>query len=222
MTSWPAEPPLFRDREDAGRQLAQALQERGVAADLVLAIPRGGVAVADPVARALRVPLDVLIARKVGAPAQPELAIGAVTRFGVVWNAEVVAMLQLSDDEIAAARAQAEAEVRDRESRFRRVCPAQPVADRRVVLVDDGWATGATAAAAVAALLAADARAVCAAAPVASPEAVARLQSQGADTVVLAAPPDFRAVGQYYRDFFPVTTDSCLDLLAARATRPAP
>lgn len=222
MTTWPAEPPLFRDREDAGEQLARALQERAMAADLVLAIPRGGVAVADPVARALDVPLDVLIARKVGAPSQPELAIGAVTRFGVVWNADVVGMLQLSDAEIADARARAEEELREREGRFRAVCPEQPVRDRRIILVDDGWATGATAAAAVAALLSAEARAVCAAVPVASPEAVSRLEAQGATTVVLAAPPDFRAVGQYYRDFFPVTTDSCLALLAARHSRRAP
>lgn len=222
MTTWPGEPPRFRDREDAGRQLAEALQARNVAADVVLAIPRGGVPVAAPVARALAVPLDVLIARKVGAPAQPELAIGAVTRFGVVWNAEVVRMLQLSDAEIADARARAEDEVREREARFREVCPAQPVDGRRIVLVDDGWATGATAAAAVAALLTAHAHAVCAATPVASPEAVVRLRAQGAATVVLLAPTDFRAVGQYYRDFFPVTTDTCLGILAARETAPGP
>jgi putative phosphoribosyl transferase len=216
--------PPFADRDAAGRQLARYLEanrdrDPGFRPDLVLAIPRGGVAVAAPIATALGLPLDVLVARKVGAPLQPELAIGAVTRFGEVWNQEVIDSLQLSEAEVGAALAQAERELSSREKRLRAARPAQPIVGRSILLVDDGWATGATAAAGVQGLLRAGAAKVIAATPVAAPDAVERLGAMGAETVVLVTPTNLRALGEFYRLFFPITTDACIELLIADGPR---
>ena len=149
------------------------------------------------------------MARKVGAPLQPELAIGAVTRFGEVWNQEVIDSLQLSRTEVAAALAQAERELGKREKRLRAARPAQPIVGHSILLVDDGWATGATAAAAVQGLLRAGA----------ATDAVERLRAMGAETVVLVTPTNPRALGEFYRLFFPITTDACIELLIADGPR---
>ncbi len=210
----------FADREAAGHLLADRLvarrrPESDFQPELVLAIPRGGVAVAAPVAAMLDRPIDVLVVRKVGAPQQPELAIGAVTRFGEVWNQEVIDSLRLSRAEVSAAQEQAKRELEAREERFRAVRSGQPIEGRSVLLVDDGWATGATAAAAVESLMQAGASKVIAATPVAAPEAVARVEARGAEAVALVTPTDLRSLGEFYRLFFPVTMDRCLDLLLA-------
>ena len=215
----PDTPVRFRDRTEAGERLAATLAARlaesGCRAELILAIPRGGVAVAVPVARRLETPLDILIARKLGAPGHAELAIGAVTSLGVVWNTDLIHALGLSPVELATAEARADRELRARTAGFRAVRPAEPVRGRRVLLVDDGLATGATMAAAVAAVQQDGARSVMVAAPVGTPEAVQRLQESGAEVVLLSAPAGFRAVGAFYEDFRPLSEDACLSILQA-------
>lgn len=218
----PGAEPHFHDRTEAGARLAQLLMERKVEADLVLGIPRGGLAVAREVAARLRLPLDALVSRKIGDPDQPELAIGAVTRWGVVWNQELLDLLRLSTSTLQEARDQALAELERREALFRRVRPPEPVVARRVLVVDDGLATGATVAAAVQALHTAGAKAVIVAVPVASEEAVRRLQDLGATVIAIATPRTFMAVGQFYAAFPPVPDEACLEILRQTAPTPPP
>ncbi len=214
----PPESPWFADRSEAGERLAEALVGEGAGADLVLAVPNGGVAVAAPVARALGARVDVLVARKVGAPMQPELALGAVTRFGVVWNQSLLDDLHLSETALAQAQMRAQRELERRERTFRAVRAAEPVRGRRVLLVDDGLATGATMAAAVEAVQSAGAASVGVAVPVATNDAVNRLRALGATVMALSVPPDFRAVGAFYDDFRPISDASCAALLREVST----
>jgi putative phosphoribosyl transferase len=204
---------LFRDRGATGKALALLLTERGVEADLVLAIPRGGLEVAEPVARLFALPLDVLVSRKVSAPDQPELALGSVTRLGAVWNEEVLAARRISAETQARLSSAERDEVERRERAFRGARAAEPVDGRRVLLVDDGLATGATAAAAVQAGLAAGAAAVVVAVPLAPREAVARLERLGAEVVAVATPEPFGAVGTFYEDFRAVPQERCIEIL---------
>ena len=213
MPQHPRDPIWFSDRREAGQRLAARLLRDQVGADVVLAVPRGGVLVAEPVARALGAPLDVLAARKIGVPAQPELAMGAVTRFGAVWNATVLKQLRIPKEAQRRAAAQAQEELGRREAVFRAEREAAPVAGRTVLVVDDGLATGATVAAAVAAVQGAGAAVVVVAVPVAAETAVARIEALGARVVVLSAPAGFSAVGSFYEDFRPVSDEDCLAVL---------
>ncbi len=209
------EPLFFADRRDAGERLADELRLQRIEAEIVLAVPRGGVVVGAPVAERLALPLDVLVARKVGVPAQPELAMGAVTRFGVVWNEALVASLRLPKNTLSKARHDARAELDEREAVYRAVRPAEPVQGRHVMIVDDGLATGATVAAAVQAVQAAEAGSVTVAVPVASAEAVERIEALHARVVALSIPERFGAVGAFYERFEPVTDEECVALLRA-------
>ncbi len=206
-------PPIFRDRRAAGDALALLLEARGIRAEIVLAIPRGGLEVAEPVAERLALPLDVLVSRKVGAPGQPELALGSVTRLGSTWNRELLAMHRLSEEALRRASQDELAEVERRERVYRGTHPAAPVAGRRIVLVDDGLATGATMAAAVGAAEQAGAASVVVGVPVAAREAVARLAGLGAQVLALATPDPFVAVGAFYEDFQPVPDERCLAIM---------
>lgn len=210
----------FVDRADAGRRLAEAVRARpDLRVDLVLAIPRGGLPVATPVAAALGVPLDVLVARKIGMPGQPELAIGAATRLGVVWNQDLLDRVRLSEEQLAAACQSAVAEVERREAAYRGSGFARPVSGLTVLIVDDGLATGATMGAAVAAAQQAGTATVLAAVPVASVDAVARIQRLGAEVVALAIPRGFMGVGQFYGDFTPVSDAACVAALQEARAR---
>ena len=211
---------LFRDREATGKALALLLTERGVEADLVLAIPRGGLEVAEPVARCFALPLDVLVSRKVGAPDQPELALGSVTRLGAVWNEEVLDARRISAETQARLSRAERDEVERRERAFRGVRAAEPVDGRRVLLVDDGLATGATAAAAVQAGLAAGAAEVVVAVPLAPRETVARLERLGAEVVAVVTPEPFGAVGAFYEDFRAVPHERCIEILRRYTSAP--
>ncbi|QWK22108.1 phosphoribosyltransferase [Thermus antranikianii] len=201
----------FRDRRHAGALLVEALKPLGLERPVVLGIPRGGVVVADEVAKGLRGELDVVLVRKVGAPGNPEFALGAVgEKGGMVLKPYA---LQYADQSYLEREAARQKDViRKRAERYRKVRPKVPLAGRDVVLVDDGIATGSTMEAALAVVLSEKPRRVVVAVPVASPDAVERLKDQ-AEVVALSAPPDFAAVGAYFMDFGEVTDEEVEGLL---------
>jgi predicted phosphoribosyltransferase len=206
----------FRDRADAGHQLARALAQRPVAPSaIVLGLPRGGVPVAHAIATDLRRPLDVLIVRKVGAPGQPELAMGAVASGGArVLNHDVLAHFADGERLFEAAAELEMIEVARRESLFRGGRPPLAVRGRACIVVDDGLATGATMEAAVLALRSLDAGRIVAAVPVAAQEAVERIARSADEILCLQQPMWFRAVGVWYEDFEQTSDEEVARLLA--------
>ena len=212
----------FADRREAGRALGAAV--RGRWADgrpLVLGLPRGGVPVAAEVAAALRAPLDVLVVRKLGTPAQPELAMGAIASGGVrVLNPSVVQSLGIAPVAIERVAAVELVELERRERGFRGERPRPALDGRTVVLVDDGLATGATVRAAVEAVRVSSPTRVVVAVPVGAPDSCALVAEVADEVVCLHAPDDFRAVGAYYLDFTQTTDDEVRRLLAADVAEP--
>lgn len=199
---------MFDDRTDAGRHLADRLTARSVAADVVLAVPRGGLPVGRVVADRLDVPLDIVSARKMGAPWNPELAIGAVASDGSVWlNEELIADANVADEYIEEVRTKERQAAQDRLQRYREDRAPIDLTDQRVVIVDDGIATGATMIACVRQVQAAGAAAVVVAVPVAPPETVATLSEEADDVVVVETPGYFGAVGRFYRSFGQVSDE---------------
>ena len=205
----------FRDRYDAGRQLAERLTEYAGRSDvLVLALPRGGVPVACEVAATLDAPLDVFLVRKLGVPGQEELAMGAIASGGVrVLNEHVVEMVGVSDQEIdeVAAREQQELERREREYRNGR--PAPRIRGRTVILIDDGLATGSTMRAAVQAVRRQGASRVVVAVPVAAASTCDEFRAEVDDVVCAVTPEPFYAVGLWYEDFSQTTDEEVRRLL---------
>ncbi|MEP7067164.1 MAG: phosphoribosyltransferase family protein [Gemmatimonadota bacterium] len=211
---------LFRDRAEAGRflsrKLLEAVPELRNEPATVLAIPRGGVPVAAPIATALHAPLDVFIARKLGAPGREELAIGAVAADGTrVIDRELVHLLRVSESYIEKITAREIAEAQRRLALFRGTRPPPPLRDRAVILVDDGLATGATASAALRVLLAERPLRLIFAAPVASAEGAELVGSRGVTTVFSAIPKHFQGVGEWYEQFEQTSDEEVLSLLAA-------
>jgi predicted phosphoribosyltransferase len=207
---------LFRDRVEAGRALARALAPYARRKDVVvLALPRGGVPVGYEVARALSVPLDVFLVRKLGVPGQRELAMGAIASGGArVLNRDVIDSLRIPQLAIDAVVKEEEQELERRTRAFRGARPEPEVRGKTVLLVDDGLATGSTMRAAVAALRRRGPAAIVVAAPVGSGTTCAVLQDE-ADAVVCAATPEpFFAVGQAYEDFTQTTDDEVRELLS--------
>ena len=206
----------FRDRREAGRLLASKLAAYANRPDvLVLALPRGGVPVADEVARALGAPLDVFLVRKLGVPGHEELAMGAIASGGVrVLNQEIVRALRIPDEVIEAVAAQEQQELARRERLYRGDRPPPDVRERTVILVDDGLATGATMHAAVQALRQQQPARIVVAVPIAAPETCAELSGEVDDIVCAATPQPFHAVGLWYADFSQTTDDEVRDLLA--------
>jgi putative phosphoribosyl transferase len=216
---------LFQNRTDAGLKLAQKLAAYAGRPDVVvLALPRGGVPVAVPVAEALNAPLDVFVVRKLGVPGQEELAMGAVASGGVrVLLPDIVRQLKVTPAQIDVAT---EAELRElarRERLYRGDLAWPDLRGKTVIVVDDGLATGASMKAAVRALRQAGPARLVVAVPVASPESCARFRALVDEVVCAATPEPFHAVGLWYRDFTQTTDDEVCALLAqARGISTAP
>ena len=202
----------FRDRRHAGALLVEALKPLGLERPVVLGIPRGGVVVADEVAKGLGGELDVVLVRKVGAPGNPEFALGAVgEKGGMVLKPYA---LQYADQSYLEREAARQKDViRKRAERYRKVRPKVPLAGRDVVLVDDGIATGSTMVAAVRSVRRRGAARVVVAVPVAPPEAVRRLRAEGCEVLCVREEPLFVAVGQFYEDFTQVSDEEVQALL---------
>jgi putative phosphoribosyl transferase len=214
---------VFSDRVEAGRLLAQAVLTLELVDPVVLALPRGGVPVAAEVARALRAPLDLLLVRKIGAPAHRELAIAAVAegpQAHVVIDAETLRMTGATE---AYVEREAKAELREiarRRTAYLHGRPVLPVEGKTVVLVDDGIATGTTVRAALQAVRLRKPARLVLAIPVAPQDVVAALRPDVDDLVCLSQPPYFHAVGVHYADFHQVSDDEVIRILdEARAPR---
>ena len=212
----------FRDREEAGRRLGERVAELHLSDPVVLALPRGGVPVAVEVAAALGTDAQVLVARKVGAPEQPELAIAAIAEGSddIVVTA-AAGRLGFHEDELRERAAAARTEIERRVELFRHGQALPDLAGRDVVVVDDGLATGATAMAALLSVRAQQPRRLVLAVPVSAPETARRLERLADDVVCLELPEDFMAVGQWYRDFRQVTDAEVVEL-TSRTSRTAP
>ena len=210
---------IFRNRSDAGRQLAARLTDYANRRDVVvLALPRGGVPVGYEVASALRAPLDVFLVRKLGVPGREELAMGAIASGGVrVVNEDVVRALGIPPKVIDQVAAEEERELARREWEYRDDRPPPDVAGRVVILVDDGLATGSTMRAAVLAVRERDPAAVIVAVPVGAAETCAAMNRVADATICIHTPEQFAAVGLWYEDFSQTTDEEVRDLLAATA-----
>ncbi|MFI8191847.1 phosphoribosyltransferase [Streptomyces sp. NPDC085946] len=211
----------FRDRRQAGRQLAERLlarQREGALPDpVVLALPRGGVAVAEEVARLLDAPLDVLVVRKIGAPFQEELGVGAMAGDGEpLFDEDALRRLRLSKTELGPVVERERAELRRRERIYRQGRPAPELRGRTVIVVDDGLATGSTARAALRSVRRQDPARLVLAAPVASPEAADLMSAEADEVHCLARPAAFLAVGLWYDDFDQLTDEDVLSALRGR------
>ncbi len=206
---------IFKDRRDAGRQLAEKLLRYRNMADLVvLGLPRGGVTVAYEIARALNCPLDILIVRKIGFPGNPELAAGAVSETGtVVLNEEIVAGYGVKRTYLDQETARQKEEIARRIKLYRGGKGIQHLAGKTVILVDDGVATGATAKAAISTLKRDQLARLVVAMPVASQEAERQIAPTADEWICLQTPPGFMAVGNYYYDFTQVEDEDVVTML---------
>jgi putative phosphoribosyl transferase len=206
----------YRDRRDAGRQLGERLAALAPEHPVVIGLPRGGVPVAFEVARALDAPLDVLVARKLGAPGNPEYGVGAIAESGVrVLNEQAVRMLQLTPEELEHVTDRAERELRTRLARYREGRAPAPVKGRTAILVDDGLATGGTARAALRALRERDPARLILAVPVGAGATVQALERECDEIVCLLTPEPMWAIGSWYDDFSQTTDEEVSALLAA-------
>jgi putative phosphoribosyl transferase len=205
----------FRDRTDAGRQLAALLTGYRAGSPLVLGLPRGGIPVAYEVARTLGAPLDVWVVRKVGAPGQPELGLGAVAEGGTLFlDRGMMRSLGFSEVEVMPTAEREAEEVTARVARFRGAHPAPDIEGRTVILVDDGVATGGTVRAAIRALRQKRPGRIVLAVPVGAVESLDSLSAE-VDDLVCAHPAEFmRAVGEFYDDFRQTSDEEVQELLA--------
>ena len=211
---------IYRDRIDAGKQLAARLADYADRDDvLVLALPRGGVPVAYEVAKALRAPLDIFLVRKLGVPGHEELAMGAIATGGVrVLNDDVVDYLRIPGEVIDAVAADELRELERRERAYRGDRPEPDVRGKTIILADDGLATGSTMRAAAAALRQQNPVRIVVAVPVSAPETCNEYR-MGVDEIICARTPEpFMGVGQWYRDFSQTTDEEVRELLARADT----
>jgi putative phosphoribosyl transferase len=215
---------LFQDRFDAGRFLASKLRPFANRSDtVVLALPRGGVPVGFVVAKALNVPLDVFVVRKLGVPGHEELAMGAIASGGIcVLNEDLVRAAGISDEVIEAVAAEEERELERRERDYREGRPPVDVQGRTVILIDDGLATGSSMRAAVLALKRKRPAQIVVAVPVGATTTCAEFESEVDQTICAVTPEPFQSVGQWYRDFSQTSDEEVRDLLRRAASLPTP
>ena len=210
---------VFENRVEAGRQLAVRLESLRGQDAVVLGLPRGGVPVADEVAKALGLPLDVIVVRKLGVPFQPEVAMGAIGEGGVrVLDSDLIARIRITEADLSAVEERERTILEARIARFRRGRPRIDLHGRTAVIVDDGFATGSSARAACRVARHLGAARVVLAVPVGPRDGLADFRDAD-DVVVLFAPAQFRAVGYHYRDFAPTTEDEVVLRLDAAARR---
>lgn len=213
---------LFKDRRDAGKKLANRLVEkyRGVPDLLVLGLPRGGIPVAFEVAMALDAPLDVFVVRKIGVPDYEELAIGAIAGGGaVVWNEQLIRQLRIPGAAINAIIEREKSELARRENLYRHGRKASEIANKAVIVVDDGLATGASMRVAAVALRRLNPKRIIVAVPVAAEDTCEEFKAEVDDTVCFTTPNPFVAVGTWYDDFDQTTdreVERLLDIAASR------
>lgn len=210
---------MFTNRVEAGQKLAEKLKAYAGREDaLVLGIPRGGVPVAFEVAAAIKVPLDVLVLRKLGVPWQEELAFGAIAQGGVRYlDRQIMDMLNLTTADVEQVTAREQVELDRREKAYRGDRPPLDVRGRTVILVDDGIATGSSMRAAIAALRQMGPARIVLAVPVAPPATCERLRELVDELVCVDMPESFYAIGQFYLDFLPVGDREVTELLARAA-----
>jgi predicted phosphoribosyltransferase len=206
----------FSNRREAGRHLAEELARFATLSPLVLALPRGGVPVAYEVAQRLRARLDVFLVRKLGAPHHPELAIGAIASGGAtVLNHETLEFLHVSERELHSEVLRQRSELERRAQLYRENAAPLELRDEHLIIVDDGFATGASMRVAVEALRQSGPRSIVAAAPVGAPEACDMLAAVADEVVCLETPASFRAVGLWYQDFEQTSDQEVIELLAS-------
>lgn len=213
---------MFRDRTEAGEALAAALAAMSLTDPVVLALPRGGLPVAAPVAERLKAPLDLLLVRKIGVPGHEELAAGAVVdgpAHETVFNPGVLAMLGMREEDFAETVAAKLAEIEARRTRYMGDLPPVPLEGRTAIVVDDGIATGATVKAALLGLRRRNPREIVLAVPVAPADSLAELSSLVTRAVCLETPEPFFAVGAHYRHFPQVGDGEVAAILAAARSR---
>jgi putative phosphoribosyl transferase len=204
----------FRDREDAGRRLAERLARYQSENPVIFALPRGGVPVGYEVARALKAPLEVFIARKLGAPNQPELGIGAVAQDGSrVLNERIVEAIDVSEEYVQRIAVEEIEEARRRLKLFRGERPEPEVRERTTILVDDGIATGVTTWAAIAALGQREPRRLVLAVPVCAAQTAESLRGEVDELICLEAPSDLMAISIWYRHFEQTSDEEVIELL---------
>ena len=208
---------VFRDREDAGRLLAAKLGAyRDNPGGLILALPRGGVAIGYELSRALHLPLDVFITRKLSTPDNPEYAIGALSETGAVYlNPDAVEAFRLSPANLNGLIGHAREEITRRQQRYRNGVPLAAVTGRTIILVDDGMATGATFFATIEAITELSPRRLVAAVPVAPEDNVDPMRRRVDEFIVLSTPHPFIAVGHHYQCFAQVDDAEVLEYLHA-------
>ena len=213
---------LFADRVDAGRRLAKALQDYKGKNAIVLAIPRGGVVVGFEVANALNIPLDVIIPRKIGAPGNPELAIGSVMEDGtIIMNEELIGFLQVSEDYIKEESESQRIEIERRLKFYRGAAPYPVLKYRVIIMVDDGIATGSTMKAALASVRNRGAKTVVIAIPVGPPSTLQELKKEADHVICLRSPESFMAIGQFYENFTQTTDEEVVRLLKLKQHKQA-
>lgn len=212
---------LFEDRADAGKKLAAALKAyENKPNTLVIALPRGGVVVGYEVAHQLHLPLDIVVPRKIGAPLNPEFAIGAITETGeVILSQALIKELGVTESFLKSAMEKEREIAQQRLNSYRKGRPPRILKDRHVILVDDGLATGSTMRAAIKTVRAQQAKEIVLAVPVAPPDTLQKIEKEVDKTICLEAPYVFYAVGQFYRSFEQTSDDEVMELMQVTSIR---
>jgi len=206
---------VFKDRKEAGEKLARELADKNISDGVIMAIPRGGVVLAAVVAEKLELSVDVIIPRKIGAPFNPELAVGAVTQDGaVIYDHNILGLLGLREDDLQSAVEEQIKEIKRRMMHYRDSTDYPNYTGKEIILVDDGVATGSTTMAAIKSLYNLfEPKRLILAVPVGPPEVMEKLEKKVDDTVCLLKPEFFPAVGHFYKNFEQVKDKKVMQIL---------